>query len=153
MEAFAPFLTILCTILPISISGVLIARIWRKNAILDPKILKKQNSHREEYTKQLETQKRSLQNKLNSMQRGPQVAGNIDDMGGIIGSLLPQLTNHLPKWLSSIIASNPELLKEGAAKLKAYADENPEQVKQILGRFLKAEPKAAATDQAAVQGL
>ena len=153
MEAFAPFLTILCTILPISISGVLIARIWRKNAILDPKILKKQNSHREEYTKQLETQKRSLQNKLNSMQRGPQVEGDIDDMGGIIGSLLPQLTGHLPKWLSSILASNPELLKEGAAKLKAYADENPEQVKQILGRFLKAGPKAPAPDQAAVQGL
>ena len=153
MEAFAPFLTILCTILPISISGVLIARIWRKNAILDPKILKKQNSHREEYTKQLETQKRSLQNKLNSMQRGPQIEGDIDDMGGIIGSLLPQLTGHLPKWLSSIIASNPELLKEGAAKLKAYADENPEQVKQILGRFLKTGPKTAATDQAAMQGL
>jgi len=153
MEAFAPFLTILCTILPISISGVLIARIWRKNAILDPKILKKQNSHREEYTKQLETQKRSLQNKLNSMQRGPQVEGNIDDMGGIIGSLLPQLTGHLPKWLSSILASNPELLKEGAAKLKAYADENPEQVKQILGKFLKTGPKAATPDQAAMQGL
>ena len=153
MEAFAPFLTILCTILPISISGVLIARIWRKNAILDPKILKKQNSHREEYTKQLETQKRSLQNKLNSMQRGPQVEGDIDDMGGIIGSLLPQLTGHLPKWLSSILASNPELLKEGAAKLKAYADENPEQVKQILGRFLKTGPKAKASDDAAVLGL
>ena len=153
MEAFAPFLTILCTILPISISGVLIARIWRKNAILDPKILKKQNSHREEYTKQLETQKRSLQNKLNSMQRGPQVEGNIDDMGGIIGSLLPQLTGHLPKWLSSILASNPELLKEGAAKLKAYADENPEQVKQILGRFLKTGPKTATPDPTTMQGL
>jgi len=153
MEAFAPFLTILCTILPISISGVLIARIWRKNAILDPKILKKQNSHREEYTKQLETQKRSLQNKLNSMQRGPQVEGDIDDMGGIIGSLLPQLTNHMPKWLSSIIASNPELLKEGAAKLKAYADEHPEEVKQILGKFLKTGPKAAAPDPTTMQGL
>ena len=153
MEAFAPFLTVLSVVLPVSVCSVLIARIWRKNAILDPKILKKQNSHREEYTKQLETQKRSLQNKLNSMQRGPQVEGDIDDMGGIIGSLLPQLTGHLPKWLSSIIASNPELLKEGAAKLKAYADENPEQVKQILGRFLKAGPKAATTDQAAVQGL
>ena len=153
MEAFAPVLTILCTILPISISGVLIARIWRKNAILDPKILKKQNSHREEYTKQLETQKRSLQNKLNSMQRGPQVEGDIDDMGGIIGSLLPQLTGHLPKWLSSILASNPELLKEGAAKLKEYAEEHPEEVKQILGRFLKTGPKAAAPDPATMQGL
>ena len=153
MEEFTPFLTILSVVLPLSVSGVLIARIWRKNAILDPKITKKLNSHREEYTKQLETEKRSLQNKLNSMQRGPQVEGDIDDMGGIIGSLLPQLTGHLPKWVSSLITSNPELLKEGAAKLKAYADEHPEEVKQILGRFIKTKPTSPTADPAALQGL
>jgi len=153
MEEFTPFLTILSIVLPLSVSGVLIARIWRKNAILDPKITKKLNSHREEYTKQLETEKRSLQNKLNSMQRGPQVEGDIDDMGGIIGSLLPQLTGHLPKWVSSLITSNPELLKEGAAKLKAYADEHPEEVKQILGRFIKTKPTSPTADPAALQGL
>jgi len=153
MEAFAPFLTILCTILPISISGVLIARIWRKNAALDPKITNKLRKQQEDYIGEVERKNRSLQNKLNSMQKGPQVEGDIDDMGGIIGSLLPQLTGHLPKWLSTIIASNPELLKEGAAKLKAYAEKNPDQVKQILGRFLKTGPKAATPDQAAVQGL
>ena len=153
MEEFTPFLTILSVVLPLSVSGVLIARIWRKNAILDPKITKKLNSHREEYTKQLETEKRSLQNKLNSMQRGPQVEGDIDDMGGIIGSLLPQLTGHLPKWVSSLITSNPELLKEGAAKLKEYADKNPEQVKQILGKFIKTKPTSPAPDPATLQGL
>ena len=87
------------------------------------------------------------------MQSGPKVEGNIDDMGGMISSLLPQLTNHLPKWLSNILTSNPELLKEGASKLKAYADENPEQVKQIFSRFLKTGPKAKASDDATLLGL
>ena len=153
MEAFSPFLTVLSVVLPVSVCSVLIARIYRKNSALDPKITHKLRKQQEDYITEVERKNRSLQNKLNSMQRGPQVEGDIDDMGGIIGSLLPQLTGHLPKWLSSILASNPELLKEGAAKLKAYADENPEQVKQILGRFLKAGPKAATTDQTTMQGL
>jgi hypothetical protein len=153
MEAFAPFLTVLSVVLPVSVCSVLIARIYRKNSALDPKITHKLRKQQEDYITEVERKNRSLQNKLNSMQAGPKVEGDIDDMGGIIGSLLPQLTSHMPKWLSNIVASNPELLKEGAAKLKAYADENPEQVKQILGRFLKTGPKAAATDQAALQGL
>ena len=153
MEAFTPFLTVLSVVLPVSVCSVLIARIYRKNSALDPKITHKLRKQQEDYIGEVERKNRSLQNKLNSMQAGPKVEGDIEDMGGIIGSLLPQLTGHLPKWLSNIVASNPELLKEGAAKLKAYADEHPEEVKQILGRFLKTGPKAATTDQTTMQGL
>jgi hypothetical protein len=153
MEAFAPFLTVLSVVLPVSVCSVLIARIYRKNSALDPKITHKLRKQQEDYIGEVERKNRSLQNKLNSMQAGPKVEGNVDDLGGIIGSLLPQITSHMPKWMSSIVTSNPELLKEGAAKLKAYADEHPEEVKQILGKFLKTGPKAAATDQATMQGL
>jgi len=153
MEAFAPFLTILATVLPISITAVLVARIYRKNAALDPKITHKLRRQQEEYIAELEHGKRKLQNKLNSMQAGPKVEGNVDDLGGIIGSLLPQITNHMPKWMSNIVTSNPELLKEGAALVKEYAEEHPEEVKQILGKFLKTGPKATATNEAAMQGL
>jgi hypothetical protein len=153
MEAFAPFLTVLSVVLPVSVCSVLIARIYRKNSALDPKITHKLRKQQEDYIGEVERKNRSLQNKLNSMQTGPKVEGNVDDLGGIIGSLLPQITSHMPKWMSSIITSNPELLKEGAAKLKEYAEEHPEEVKQILGRFIKTGPKAAATDQATLQGL
>ena len=153
MEAFAPFLTVLSVVLPVSVCSVLIARIYRKNSALDPKITHKLRKQQEDYIGEVERKNRSLQNKLNSMQAGPKVEGDIEDMGGIIGSLLPQLTGHLPKWLSNIIASNPELLKEGASKLKAYADEHPEEVKQILGRFLKTGPKTTTTNETTMQGL
>jgi len=157
MEAFVPFLTVLSVVLPVSVCSVLIARIYRKNAALDPKITNKLRRQQEEYIAELEHGKRKLQNKLNSMQAGPKVEGDIDDMGGIIGSLLPQLTSHMPKWLaaplSNILTSNPELLKEGATQLKAYADKHPEQVKQILGKFIKTGSKAPTPDQATMQGL
>jgi len=153
MEAFAESLTILGIVMSMSISAVLIARIYRKNSALDPKITNKLRRQQEEYIGEVERKNRSLQNKLNSMQVGPKVEGNIDDMGGIIGSLLPQLTSHMPKWLSNILTSNPELLKEGAAQLKAYADKNPEQVKQILGKFIKTGPKAPSASDDSVSGL
>ena len=153
MESFAPFLTVLSVVLPLSVCSVLIAKIYRKSAALDPKITTKLRKQQEEYIAELEHGKRKLQNKLNSMQAGPKVEGNVDDLGGIIGSLLPQITSHMPKWMSNIVTSNPELLKEGAAKLKEYAEEHPEEVKQILGKFIKTGPKATTTDQAAVQGL
>ena len=153
MEVFAESLTILSIVVSMSVCAVLIARIYRKNSALDPKITTKLRKQQEEYITEVERKNRSLQGKLNSMQAGPKVEGNIEDVGGIIGELLPQLTSHMPKWLSSILTSNPELLKEGASKLKAYADEHPEEVKQILGRFLKTGPKAPAPDQAAMQGL
>ena len=153
MEAFAESLTILGIVMSMSISAVLIAKIYRKNSALDPKITNKLRKQQEEYVAEVERKNRSLQGKLNSMQAGPKVEGNIDDMGGIIGSLLPQLTNHLPKWLSNILTSNPELLKEGATKLKAYADEHPEEVKQIFSRFIKTGPSPKASNDATLLGL
>jgi len=153
MEVFAESLTILSIVVSMSVCAVLIARIYRKNSALDPKITNKLRKQQEEYISEVERKNRSLQNKLNSMQAGPKVEGNIDDMGGMIGALLPQLTSHMPKWLSNIIASNPELLKEGATKLKAYADEHPDEVKQILGKFLKTGPKAKAADDVTLLGL
>ena len=153
MEVFAESLTILSIVVSMSVCAVLIARIYRKNSALDPKITNKLRKQQEEYVAEVERKNRSLQGKLNSMQAGPKVEGNIDDMGGMIGSLLPQLTNHLPKWVSNILTSNPELLKEGASKLKAYADENPEQVKQIFSRFLKTGPKASDSNEESLRGL
>ena len=153
MEAFTPFLTVLSVVLPVSVCSVLIARIYRKNASLDPKITHKLRKQQEDYITEVERKNRSLQNKLNSMQAGPKVEGNTDDMGGLISSLLPQLTNHMPKWLSNIINSNPALLKEGAVKLKEYADTHPEEVKQIMERFVKIKPKAGAVDQNSLPGL
>ena len=153
MVELSLFLSILAVTLPICLTGVFVAKLYRKNADLDPKITNKLRKQQDDYIGEVERKNRSLQNKLNSMQAGPKVEGNIDDMGGIIGSLLPQLTNHMPKWLSNIITSNPELLKEGATKLKAYADEHPEEVKQILGKFIKTGPKTQASNDAAMLGL
>ena len=144
---FTPFLTVLAVTIPISCLGVYIAKLYRKNAEIDPDITRKRLKQMGEYIHDLEAKVRSKQNKLNSMQAGPKIEGNTDDVGGLISSLLPELTKHLPKWASSLVTSNPELLKEGASKLKEYAEKNPEQVKQILERFIKTKGGASKPEE------
>ena len=60
MEAFAPFLTVLSVVIPVSVCSVLIARIYRKNAALDPKITTKLRKQQDDYIIELEKQKRSF---------------------------------------------------------------------------------------------
>ena len=55
-----------------------------------------------------------------------------------------------PHWKN---IKKSELNFNKVRKLKEYADKNPEQVKQILGKFIKTGPKAPAPDPATVQGL
>ena len=150
---FTPFLTVLAVTIPISCLGVFIAKLYRKNAEIDPDITRKRLKQMGEYIHDLEAKVRSKQGKINSMQAGPKIDGNTDDVGGLISSLLPELTKHLPKWASSLITSNPQLLKEGASKLTEYAAKNPEQVKQILERFIKTKAGAAKPEEANVSGL
>ena len=80
MEAFAQSLTILSIVVSMSVCAVLIARIYRKNSALDPKITTKLRKQQEEYISEVERKNRSLQNKLNSMQKGPVLAetGDLD---------------------------------------------------------------------------
>lgn len=150
---FAPFLTVLAVTIPISCLGVYIAKLYRKNAEIDPDITRKRFKQMGEYIHDLEAKVRSKQNKLNSMQAGPKIEGNTDDMGGIISSLVPEVTKHLPKWLSNIVNSNPEIIKEGIPKLLEYAKDNPEQAKQILGRFIKTKSGNPKDQEGTMSGL
>ena len=95
MEAFAPFLVVLSVVLPVSVCAVLIARIYRKNAALDPKITNKLRKQQEEYIIEVEKKNRSLQSKLNSMQKGPEIS-EIGDLSGAIPELLGQVEGILP---------------------------------------------------------
>ena len=100
--AFTPFLTVLSVVLPVSVCSVLIARIYRKNAALDPKITHKLRKQQEDYIDEVERKNRSLQNKLNSMQKGPELS-EMGDLDGVLPELIGQLDGILPKWASIFI--------------------------------------------------
>tara|TARA_Y100001951_G_scaffold78774_1_gene66409 strand:- start:1165 stop:1611 length:447 start_codon:yes stop_codon:yes gene_type:complete len=148
MEAFAADLTILSIVVSMSVCAVLIARIYRKNAALDPKITHKLRKQQEEYTHEVERKNRSLQNKLNSMQKGP-IISDSDDLDSVLPELVGQLDGILPKWATKILKSNPGIVDQ----VVKYAKENPDQAKKLIGRFTKIGPKAPSPSDATMQGL
>jgi len=155
MEVFVPFLTVLSVVLPVSVCSVLIARIYRKNAALDPKITHKLRKQQEDYIAELEHGKRKLQNKLNSMQKGPQIEDTGDSIG-MIPELLDGMEQVGPKWLGGAIKtikSNPTILNLVTNYAKEHPEKAAEFMQSIVGKFIKTGPKATATDQAAVSGL
>jgi len=148
MEAFIPFLTILAIVLPVCLTGLFVAKIWRTNAILDPKITKKLDSHRQQYTEQLEKEKRSLQNKLNSMQKGPELS-EIGELDGVLPDLIGQLDGILPKWATKFIKGQPDLVNT----VIEYAKSNPDKAKELIGRFVKIKPTTKSPSDDSMQGL
>ena len=148
MEAFAPFLTVLSVVLPVSVCSVLIARIYRKNAALDPKITNKLRKQQEDYIGEVERKNRSLQNKLNSMQKGPELT-ELGDLDGVLPELIGQLDGILPKWATKFIKGQPDLINT----VIEYAKSNPEKAKELIGRFVKIKPTTKSVSDDSVQGL
>jgi len=148
MEAFAQSLTILSIVVSMSVCAVLIARIYRKNASLDPKITTKLRKQQEEYISEVERKNRSLQNKLNSMQKGPELS-EVGDLDGVLPELLGQVESILPKWAGKFLKSNPDIVNS----VIKYAKENPDKAKDLIGRFVKIKPATKNVDEEAMQGL
>ena len=148
VESFTPFLTVLSVVLPVSVCSVLIARIYRKNASLDPKITHKLRKQQEDYIGEVERKNRSLQNKLNSMQKGPELS-EMGDLDGVLPELLGQVEGILPKWATKFLKSNPDIVNS----VISYAKDNPDKAKELIGKFVKIKPKAAGPDNATLQGL
>ena len=148
MVELSLFLSIIAITLPICVTGVLIAKIYLKNTTLDPKITQKIEKHRQQYIEIIEKKNLSLKNKLNSMQKGPQLS-EMGDLDGVLPELLGQVEGILPKWASKFLKSNPDIVNT----VVKYAKENPDKAKELIGRFVKIKPKASDTNEESLPGL
>jgi len=148
MVELSLFLSILAITLPICLTGVFVAKLYRKNADLDPKITNKLRKQQDDYIFEVERKNRSLQNKLNSMQKGPELS-EIGDIDGVLPELIGQLDGVLPKWLAKFLKGQPDLINT----VVKYAKENPDKAKELIGRFVKIKPKAATANVDTMSGL
>jgi len=148
MEAFAQSLTVLSIVVSMSVCAVLIARIYRKNSALDPKITTKLRKQQDEYVAEVERKNRSLQGKLNSMQKGPELS-EIGDLDGVLPELVGQLDGILPKWATKFLKSNPDIVNT----VVEYAKSNPDKAKELIGKFVKIKPTTKSPSDDSVSGL
>jgi len=142
MVELSLFLSILAITLPVCLTGVFVAKLYRKNADLDPKITNKMRRQQDDYIGEVERKNRSLQNKLNSMQKGPELS-QITDLEGVLPELIGQLDGVLPKWVTKFIKGQPDLVNT----VVKYAKDNPDKAKELIGRFVKIKPKAGAISE------
>jgi len=148
MVELSLFLSILAITLPICLTGVFVAKLYRKNADLDPKITNKLRKQQDDYIFEVERKNRSLQNKLNSLQKGPELS-EIGDIDGVLPELIGQLDGVLPKWVTKFLKGQPDLINT----VVKYAKENPDKAKELIGRFVKIKPKAASASNDTLPGL
>ena len=148
MEVFAESLTILSIVVSMSVCAVLIARIYRKNSALDPKITTKLRKQQDEYVAEVERKNRSLQGKLNSMQKGP-IISEMGDLEGVLPELVGQLDGILPKWATKFLKSNPDIVNT----VVEYAKSNPDKAKELIGKFVKVGSPTKASTDATLLGL
>jgi len=148
MVELSLFLSILAITLPICLTGVFVAKLYRKNADLDPKITNKIRKQQDDYIIEVERKNRSLQNKLNSMQKGPELS-EIGDIDGVLPELIGQLDGVLPKWLAKFLKGQPDLINT----VVKYAKENPDKAKELIGRFVKIKPKTQSASNDTLPGL
>jgi len=148
MVELSLFLSILAVTLPICVTGVFVAKLWRKNADLDPKITHKLRKQQEEYIAELEHKVRQKQNKLNAMEKGPVLTAESGDLKSALPELVSQVSQYAPKWIQNLIKSEPQLINYALD----YAAKNPDKAKQLTDfiktKFTKVKPETAATNAA-----
>jgi len=106
------------------------------------KNIRQQNQDLESLNTYNKKQLTSLRAKINSDHALPKVSGQIDDIEGVIGALLPKITDKFPE-LKGLINSDDI---GGIIKL---AKEHPDIVKKILPKFIssgKKDDKLSSTD-------
>ena len=86
----------------------------------------------EEYISELELRLKQYKNKANNMERGPQIQGEMSELGQLLPELLGQFGHMAPKW------AQPLLKDENMQKwLAEYVTKNPEKAGEFFGKIIK----------------
>jgi len=93
------------------------------------KVLREKNKDLEDLNTYNKKELRSLRGKVNSSSALPKVAGDVDDLEGVISALLPKITNKFPE-LKGLIGDGD------ISTVIKLAKAHPEIVKKFLPKFI-----------------
>lgn len=119
---------ILAIVVPVSVTGCVVAKYWLK----PDKYAGKLKKNMEEYIMDLEDENKSLKKTMNAMKKGAKISEeDLNDPVGAIGALIPQFEHLVPAKLKPFLR-DPKMLQMATN----YIKENPEQAKAILKNFV-----------------
>jgi len=109
--------------------GIVITKNMYGNSTIHGKLKKRYD----EYIYDLEKENKKLKGKMNQLKQGLQIsADSADNPISAIGEIIAQFAPMLPKSVRPFL-SDPKLMKYAEKMLS----ENPEQIKEILTKFVK----------------
>jgi len=120
--------------------GGLLGGLYLRSIPKNSKHLREKNNDLENLNTYNKKELRGLRAKVNSSHALPKVAGDVNDIEGVIGALLPKITDKFPE-LKGIIGS------EDIGGIIKLAKQHPEIIKKFLPKFIttgKADDKFSA---------
>jgi len=125
------------------VCGGILGGLFLRTIPKSSKNIRQQNVDLENLNTYNKKELRSLRAKANSDHALPKVAGNVDDIEGVISALLPKITNKFPE-LKGLIGDGD------ISTIIKLAKEHPDIVKKFLPKFIssgKADDKFSADDK------
>lgn len=95
------------------------------------KVSKSKMHEMEEYIVFLKKQMQIYKNKASNMERGPELEGNIGDLGGLIPDFIGQFSEYAPKWLQPFL-KNQDIQAALIQKVK----DNPEKFSALFSKLI-----------------
>jgi len=111
------------------VSGGLLGSMYLRTIPKSSKVLREKNNDLESLNAYNKKEMKSLRAKVNSDHALPKVAGEVDDLEGVITALLPKITNKFPE-LKGLIGDG-----DISAVIK-LAKAHPDIVKKFLPKFI-----------------
>ncbi len=116
------------------VGGGFIGGMYLRTIPKSSKHIRQQNQDLENLNAYNKTELKSLRAKINSDHALPKVAGEINDIEGVITALLPKITNKFPE-LKGLIGD------QDIGAIIKLAKDHPEIVKKFLPKFLSSGKK------------
>jgi len=118
----------------LAVSGAFLGSMYMRSIPKTSKNIRQQNQDLENLNIYNKKELKSLRAKVNSEHALPKVAGDIDDIEGVIAALLPKITNKFPE-LKGLIGD------QDIGAIIKLAKDHPEIVKKFLPKFLSSGKK------------
>jgi len=116
------------------VTGGLFGGLYLRSIPKSSKNIRQQNVDLENLNTYNKKELKNLRAKVNSDHALPKVAGDMDDIGGVIAALLPKITNKFPE-LKGLIGD------QDIGAIINLAKQHPEIVKKFLPKFLSSGKK------------
>ena len=117
----------------VALSAIVMAPKFVQNLTMSStKSQKKLQMLDDEYIKELEFQLKKVKIKLNNSQKGPQVQGDLSELGDLLPEVLENFQGMAPNWLKPFLKN-----KDMQGWIMKYVQENPEKAGEMFGKIVK----------------